>query len=306
MWPKLVVKNALFNLLPLFFEAKKTSGKSNEIGICTLLCHKHVNLFIYNLMSFFYQTGKNLPVYITDDGTLTSTDIKKLKKYFTVFVEPYKSSEKKMSKAVRKYKNIRKFRFDSELHDLRKKLDAFFLNPFKKFIYLDADLLFFKYPKEIIDWIKSDNNKVLYTAHLPYPKDFYDTEAARLQQAYRFLLSKYFSFPVDPSFNSGFLCVPGINSINFRALDKILRFFYKGYYICSWVSEETALSFSFNYKDFKKLPVEKYVNAWAYDEYLKAFTGKTIALHYSGGVKYVKYKSDAIKLALKTHLFKSD
>jgi hypothetical protein len=255
-------------------------------------------------MSFFYQTQRNFPVYITDDGTLTARDVKKLKKYFTVTVELYKSSERKMAKTIKQYKNIYKFRFDNEIHDLRKKIDCFFLNPFTQFIYLDSDILFFKYPKEVMDWIGSDSKKVLYTAHQPYPKDFFDSEAARLQQAYRFLLNKYFSFSVDPSFNSGFICVPNKSSINCRALDKILDFFYKGYYICSWVSEETALAFSFNDKNYIKLPTDKYLNSWAMDEYLRVYSEKAISLHYSGRVKNVKFKTDAIKQALKTNLFK--
>ena len=297
------IKNILFSYLISLFEIKKTSTISYQIGICSFICHKHVDMFIYNLMSLFYQLGKSLPLYVVDDGSLTPEDNKKLKKYFTVIIEPYRSSEEKISKILRGYKNIFKFRFDEEVCDLRKKLDAFFLNPFEKFMYLDADILFHNYPKEIILWLESKNDEILYTVHLPYPRDFFNFEAARVQYAYRFLLSKHLLIPVDPSFNTGFLCVPNKKSLSKLYLDKVLNQFYLHNFVCSWVSEETALSFSFNNTNLKKLSPARYVNVWADEEYLKAFTNKTISLHYSGNVKYVKFKGDAIKLAIKYNLF---
>ena len=240
-WFKSLIKDILFRCLIFLFETKKTPDVSHQIGICSLVCHKHVDMFIYNLMSIFYYLGKSLPVYVVDDGSLTLEDSKKLKKYFTVIVESHRSSQDKMSRVLRGYKNILKFRFDEEVCALRKKLDAFFLNPFARFIYLDADLLFHKYPKEIVNWLESKDEETLYTAHLPYPKDFFNYEAARLQHAYRFLLSKYFSIPVDPSFNTGLLCIPNKKCLNLRFLDRLLDFFYNSYSIYSWDSEDTDL-----------------------------------------------------------------
>ena len=301
---KSIIKDTVFKLLMFLFRSKKTSVKSSRIGICTLLCHRDINLFIYNLMSFFYQIKKNLPVYVVDDGTLTPKDIRKLHKYFTVIYESSPSSEKKMAKILKGYTNIYTFRFDRDACILRKKLDAIFLNPYSRFIYLDADLLCYNYPQEIVRWLDSDSKTVLYTGHLPYPKDFYNNPRALMEHCCRLLFNERFSCPIDPTFNSGFLCIPGKDAIGYQRLDEVLKFFYKTYFAYIVVAEETALYLSFDYQHAKKLPLVKYVSIWDLQEYLKCFSEKITILHYSGAAKYFKFRLDAVKLALKNNLFR--
>ncbi len=302
---KSAAKKVLFSFLITRFDSKKTPRITSHVGICTLLCHDHIDFFICNIQSLFYQIKENFPIYVVDDGTLTPQDIHKLNKHFTLIYESHTSSERRMIKMFKKYENIFEFRFDTDVNPLRKKLDAFFLNPFDRYIYIDADVLFYDYPKEIVNWLKSDENVILYTAHVPYPINFYDNSEAEMEYSCRLLINEHYSSQIDPSFNSGLLCIPNKHCIDRKILNGVLDYFYKKRFAYTVVAEETAIYLSFSSVKKKKLPVKQYINAWCYKEYEAVFSNNTISIHYSGYTKYDAFQKDAIKVALKHNLFRS-
>ena len=303
---KSAIKNVAFQLLIHFFEKKKTLNGTQRIGVSTLLCHRHVDIFIYNLQSLFYQIHKNLPIYIIDDGTLTTRDINKLKTYFSITIESSTSSEKKITKLFHKYNNIYRFRFDTDVCAFRKKLDAFFLHPFTKCIYLDADLLWQSCPREIIQWLETEDDVFLYTAHHINPNTFFGNREAVYQYSCRLLINDHFSCPIDPSFNSGLLCMPNKQFVQFQKLDEIFRYFYTYRFVYTLVSEETAIYLAGYYDKMKKLPADQYKNVWAHEEYENTISKKTVSMHYSGGTKDGVFKRDALKLAIRTGLFRKN
>lgn len=109
---KSLSKNVLFHYLPVTFKTYREADRSDNLGISTLLCHNNVNLFIWNLTSFFHFSEMAFPVYIVNDGTLTEADCQKIKKHFNAVIESNQTSEKRIYRLIKPYKYICRFRFD--------------------------------------------------------------------------------------------------------------------------------------------------------------------------------------------------
>lgn len=298
------VRDLVFNLVVAKISSFALPSKKN-IGISTLLCHKDVNLYIYSLSSLFYWSGFSLPVYIVSDGSLTSDDYQKIRRRFKAIIIQEKNSLKKMSWILKKYKNIQKFRLDSNTNVLVKKFDAILTCPFTKFIYLDADILFYKRPKEIIEWINEPQSRNLYTAHVPFPSNMFGLQKEILINSFRKVVSDALTPKTHASFNSGLLCISNKSSINLGRLNHILRYFYKINFCHHMLAEELSLAYALKSENMNLLPEKKYVNVWADEEYRRSVTDKTVSIHYTGYTKREQLPSDAIKLAIKTNFFLS-
>ena len=173
----------------------------------------------------------------------------------------------------------------------------YLLNPFSKFIYLDADVLFIKKPTEIIEWIERKTEDSLYSGHLPYPSDCFGYLNEIVINSFRILLFRYFKHPVNPTINTGLLCIADKDKLKLKKIDQMFQFYYEIEYARHNVVEEAAFAFALSPNHFKFLPPEKYVNVWAYEEYCQSVTSKAISIHYSSNVKYGPYISDVLKLA---------
>lgn len=302
------IKNIIFKLLIKTLPSRKASISNKKIGVCTLLCHRDVDMFIYNISSFFYHTGSQFPIYIVDDGSLYRADINKLKKYFTIIYESQKSSRGKIKKLLVGYQYLQKFRFDEHTTFLKKKFDSILLNPFDKFIYLDADVLFFQKPQVVIDWLKSDSEKSFYATranHLFNIEDvLYDRDTVILQVAFRRLLFKYLSLKSNPSFSSSFLCIPHKKIFNLKLLNNIFRLFYETYYAYTYLAEETALGIAVISNKSKILSQKQYACNIFLEDYLTNDFNQLVFMHYAYNLKYMKFKKDAIYLALKNKLYR--
>ncbi len=298
---KHAIKNLVFNYLPKFFWAKKSVVSTNT-GVCTLLCHKDVNQLIYALMSFFYYLGEDLPIFIIDDGTLTKNDRHKLKRFFKITIEPKKTSDLKMSRLIKKYKNFYTYRFNESKSFYKKKFDAILLCPFDHFIYLDSDVLFFKKPREIVSWLRGTKQVILYTVH---DQDLIqNTNLVDHEFFFRSLLSKYLHYPVNNSFNSCLLCAPKKRIVNLSDLDSIFALFNDISYSLAPSAEETALSIIVSRQNKRTLlDAKKYLVCPYTIDYLSKLSVQTTYLHYCCESK-VFFQKDAVKLAMKTRFFR--
>ncbi len=290
-------------MLPVFFPKYNNAG-DNSVGVCTLLCHKHVTMFIWSTTAFFYFLGKSLPIYIVDDGSLTTKDIVKLRKYFKVFIDKQKIHQAKIERAVKKYKYIKKFRFDEKVLMYKKKLDVFILCPFKKFIFLDADVLFIKKPKILIDWLKIDKGFNWYTAHHPYESKMYGYFDSIGLWSFRRLLYKTLKNSLSPYFNSGILAVADSKSISLRSMNRVLNLLDEVEYFNHFRVEEAITVYAYNQEKCRLLPTLEYVNVSGDEEYRANVSPNSVSVHYSGEIKNFRYKTDALKLALRTRLFR--
>ena len=97
IWVRQVLK-----LLVQFLPSKRQEMYSDEIGITSLVCHKDACLLALNLTSFFYHLGKQLPVFIIDDGSLTSRDCQFLRRLFFVKIQPMAKTKKQLLSQIKK------------------------------------------------------------------------------------------------------------------------------------------------------------------------------------------------------------
>ncbi len=301
---KKLFKFFLFKNLIWFFESKNKVYNYADFGICTLLCHRDVDLFIYNLMSLFYQLKRIYPIFIVNDGTLTTPDIFRLKRLFKIHVESSISADKKMRQLLSKHKHFYEYRFDPKTVIFKKKFDAYLLCPFSRFLYLDADILFYRYPTQIASWIKENNHFFLYTSRLNFDPISSVPKDTLLEVAFRKTLYRNLSVDVNPTLSGSLIGFPNKRMLSLAKLDRIFKQLYEIGYVYTWLVEETALAVALNYYGFLSgLPPEEYVHAGFYDEYCRGCSQKTISLHYAHLLKS-QFKTDAIKLAIKSRFFR--
>lgn len=290
-----------FHLLMQNFEPKKVIV-DNTIGVTTLLCHHHIPLFIYSAMSLFYQLGYSLPIYVVDDGSLTKSDKQLLQNFFTATIDSSQVCEKKMHILLKKYSDFSKYRFDPRTPNAKKKFDAYLLHPFSRFIYIDADILFYKKPTEIVSWIVSKNPVPLYTSY--YDSHQESANNADTEVSFRKLLYKYLSINnMQIYFSSGLLCVPHQVVFEIRQLNQIFKLFFELSYSRMWLTEEHAASIIFAVSGALCLPSQKYYNMWLSQHYNRVPLQHVTSLHYAYETKKF-FTRDAINLALQSNYFR--
>lgn len=274
---------------------------SNDLGMTTLLCHRDVWRAMYCWSSLFYYLGYSLPIYIADDGSLTEHDKDILRRKFRVVIEEVGNREKRAKIVFSRYKYIYKFRFNEDAPVLRKKLDAFFLHPFKRSIYIDADVLFLSRPNRIIDWIRNNERTYLYSICGSSFRNKNNNEQT-LIHIFRRLLYKYLHSSIDPYFSSGFLCFGSKDNSLLKILEKKLCSLYEVEYFTDWLTEETAMSLLFDQMNAVCLKSTQYINIWLNTQ-LKAITNyNPVFIHFAYETK--KYFGvHVLRLLAKTSMF---
>jgi hypothetical protein len=287
-----------------FIPSVNTNVPAGNVGIVTLLCHRDVHRYIYAINSLFYYLGNPLPLYVVDDGTLTKADIALLHRYFTVRIEEAASASRKIAKVLAPYQPLFDFRFSETTGVFKKKLDAYFLSPFRRYIYLDSDILFFREPGEINRWLTKNTDTVLYTLRREDITTNANREAVITQYAFRKLLYRSINSKTHPLFIAGFLCIPDKRVLSPETLNKSIRILYRYSYERAALAEETAVAMSLDQKLVRYLPIDTYVNincrkeyAWAHSLQNKVF------IHYSGIMKIVWFEVDALILLWRTRFF---
>jgi hypothetical protein len=306
------------HLIKLFFfksilttipNAKTVSNKKN-IGICVVLPHKHVDIFIFTIHIFFFYIKTNLPIYIVDDmssdSRLTTSDIKKLKKHFSVIIDSKTSP--KMSFILKKYPFFKKYRFGKNVPPSKLKFDALFLNPFSKFILIDPDVLFFSPPIKIINFIQNKTKKIMYISREKNAQNKYPF-LRESELFLRLMLRMYQKSNIqnyDPFFTLGLLAVPDKKYLNLRQFNLTFKLFTKVNCSKDWLSEERACSLSISSKYLMKLPPKTYFTLTQWSQYIHINFDNVVAVHYQGitGLKK-RLITDSIILFFKLKFFKN-
>jgi hypothetical protein len=109
-------------------------------------------LCAWMLASFFHFTEQTWNVVIHDDGTLSESTRKELSRLFqTARIIPRTQSDPTMDATLKPFPLVYEFR---GMHPLALKVfDMPHYCEADRFIILDSDVLFFNYPREIMDWV---------------------------------------------------------------------------------------------------------------------------------------------------------
>ncbi|HNW09149.1 MAG TPA: hypothetical protein PK619_01525 [bacterium] len=159
--------------------------------IHSLVCHKHLGLYLLAVKSFlrFYQ---RVAVVAHDDGSLTNFDKKILTKQIkNVTIIDLCQADRIIIPQIAEFEKISNYR---QHHLIAKQLlDYLMLAKTDKIISLDSDTLFLKQPQQIIDWIENNSREILYS---------YEA-SPRGQEAFLSTLN----CDLPPNFCAGFFCL---------------------------------------------------------------------------------------------------
>ncbi len=146
-----------------------------KVTVTTLLCHHHVLYYLLSRYSFSHQLRKLGPQITSaiDFQVVGDPSLRKVDKLILLFFFRHtkvflaEDAEEIVRKGLNRYDFLSSLRFkkkNPQFNYLRKVLDCHFLAGTKKVIVLDADVIFFRPPKEILSWIKraTQNSKKIF------------------------------------------------------------------------------------------------------------------------------------------------
>ena len=134
--------------------------------IHSLVCHRHVYNYILAIKSFlrFYN---DVTIVVHDDGSLTKKDKDTIKKHIrNINIIDRGYADVKINKILDQYPNCRRYR-DAFVNALQL-FDYTLLCESNKIVSLDSDILFFKKPDTLIDWLRDGKNIVYFWEEEPW------------------------------------------------------------------------------------------------------------------------------------------
>jgi hypothetical protein len=140
-----------------------------------LLGHLHVGMCLWSVKSFLHCSGKKYTVVLHDDGSLTDVDIATLQEHLVGARVMQKAvADRLVRESIGNFSNCCEYRFTAkETSDHRgekynmlifaiRLFDFNLISNARKTLVLDADVLFFREPREIIEWAEdpADRNSL--------------------------------------------------------------------------------------------------------------------------------------------------
>ncbi len=140
-----------------------------------LLGHRHVGMTLWSVKSFLHYAGRKYTVVLHEDGSLTDKDIATLARHLVNARIVRKSvADEQIREQIKHFPNCCAYRFSPkettdhrgvkyDMHIFALRLFDFnLLSAATKVLVLDADVLFFKKPQEIINWAEdpADRNSL--------------------------------------------------------------------------------------------------------------------------------------------------
>lgn len=176
---------------PLIFKTKPFfCNPEAQAEIHTLIGHKYLEMYLLAIKSLlrFYN---DVAVIVHDDGSLSQEDKEILKTHVKgIRIIDFDFADNKVNNIL----GIRRKSIVYRSNNIIAKLlfDYSLLSSSGKVISLDADILFLKYPIELIKWIKEDNKEIISN----YEEFSY----------YQDITLKEINYDYQPNLNTGFFC----------------------------------------------------------------------------------------------------
>jgi len=202
------------------------------------------------------------------------------KKFPSITIIKYKESTAKIKNILKNNPNLFKLRLlkDKRYHMINL-LDIPLMANKSKILYLDSDVLFYKYPSEIMRWLKRKD-----TTSILYMKDIQESQIIDANDTLRYFNSEYIK-----KFNMGILGYSK-HTVNLSHLNKYITYLIKHKKIhCFWRDQTYwmihATSF---YKELKQLN----------NNYVVSFTGKimpqTVCYHFISPIRELIYTESIV------------
>ncbi len=217
---------------------------------------------LYAVKSFLHHSGKAFSVVLHDDGSLTSKDIASLRRHLVgVNIIKKVTADNAIARMIYQYSYVHGYRYGTFVKsEVGRKISIFALKLIDfslfsnaaKILVLDTDVLFFKRPDEIVQWIEATANKDC----------LYSYEEYHLKKDSMGALDFQKKIGPQCGFNSGLICLdrsafslPILDDwlkINKERIDKEYILEQLAYnHLVSQTGRQNPLpsSYSFNYND---------------------------------------------------------
>lgn len=185
----------------------ETGRDDPHFEVHTMLGHRHVGMCLWAVKSFLHQCGRRSHVVLHEDGSLTSGDISTLKQHLPgVTIIRKGEADAAVCEWLRDYPHALGYRQAYRPHSDHRHpaynmhifavrlFDFNYYSQATKRMFLDADILFFKPPREILKWIDDPaDRRSLYSVEAWVP-----VRDQRDQLTFQ---------PKDPTFNAGLICL---------------------------------------------------------------------------------------------------
>jgi 16S rRNA G966 N2-methylase RsmD len=280
------IKNGLFNLFVLLSRPVQLKAYDKKIGICSLVGGGQIFMFVACIKSFLRVLKMSLPVVVVDDGTLTDFDVLMLEKYLiNIKVIRRAEADQKIKGVISRYPFCMKYRNEKSptlyRHNL-KLFDPVLLSGFNKYILLDSDIIFFRRPKAILDWIRSNKRYNLHMSYAPKEKDVQLIETLQNR-----LIGKLFETELSSIFNSGIIGAFR-KDLDMSFIEDQIRNLYKWKLEHAWFGEQ--MIFSTLFSNAKRGVYVKALDPYDYHvkstDYFKNRIADCICIHFDGQTKY--------------------
>ncbi|MBD3249275.1 hypothetical protein GF336_04485 [Candidatus Woesearchaeota archaeon] len=150
---------------------------TEEFELHMLIGARHIDLCLWSVKSFLHFTDKKYTIVLHDDGTLKENECSILRKHIEgVKIIKKEDADRQMREKLKDLPNCSEFRFKEvkggDHFNVKSNMfimslilfDFYLLSKAEKIMILDADVLFFKHPDEIIEWIENkEDRRTLYS-----------------------------------------------------------------------------------------------------------------------------------------------
>ncbi len=178
-----------------FLNTTPHSYAEPSFSVHMLTCHKDIEMALWSLRTFACFAKLSPPVFIHDDGTLTTSDINSFHKYVPrVTVIRRSEAEPRLEEWLKDYPHCRKTRMNLDLPLAIKLFDPWVYAPYDAILLLDSDMLFFRRPEELL--LNLRQNRPCFNA------DYQDSYSAPITE-----LRHSMGMDIMPEINSGLLAM---------------------------------------------------------------------------------------------------
>jgi lipopolysaccharide biosynthesis glycosyltransferase len=233
------------------------------------------------LKTFFHYSGLRTRLIIHEDGTLTEGIIQRFLTHFKgCTIIRKREADIEIRKHLRGYPFCLKFRFEGKEGSSFVAIRLFdfpFFSQTNKIINLDSDILFFKKPVEIIEYMKTQQGFFM--------SDYQDAYVVPVNE-----LNNIIGIKLRNKINAGMFYIPGAEYYDMDLLESFIKTMYECHYPISGRIEQTgfAMLFSQFREAFARLP-------GSYQISKTCITEETVSHHFVNDGSRTNFYKEGLK-----------
>ena len=182
--------------LPIIYRyIKRPNGLTANVSVHMLISSKSWKLGVVALSSLEFFSKRRWDVFFHDDGSLSEENKKSiLSKLPGVNLVNRMEADARIGDELAKFAACKRNRLKHNL--FLKFFDPYFYAPNNKYLIIDSDLFFYKFPKAIVNWMDSKDQTC-----------FYNLDPTELYAISRDKIENKLKIQIWDRFNSGLVCI---------------------------------------------------------------------------------------------------